>query len=111
MVPCATMASVKKVNIMNNGFKTGLGIACLLVAASVFASAAAHPNMYLNQGDIDGIRAKVQAPGDKAADFIVQGPADHGVAGLVNLFGIESPGLTASPAIAARVCEMLLARR
>ena len=58
-----------------------------------------------------GIRAKVQAPGDAMADFIVQGPADHGVTGLVNLFGIESPGLTASPAIAAHVRDLLLDRR
>lgn len=58
-----------------------------------------------------GIRAKVQAPGEAMADFMLQGPAEHGVSGLVNLFGIESPGLTASPAIAAQVCEMLLDRR
>ena len=47
-----------------------------------------------------GVRPKLSGPGDPAADFVVQGPADHGVAGLVNLFGIESPGLTASLAIA-----------
>ena len=40
-------------------------------------------------------------------DFIVQGPQVHGVAGLVNLFGIESPGLTASLAIAAEVARRL----
>ncbi|HWT36182.1 MAG TPA: FAD-dependent oxidoreductase, partial [Paraburkholderia sp.] len=40
------------------------------------------------------------------ADFLIQGPAAHGVRGLVNLFGIESPGLTASLAIAQRVCEV-----
>jgi L-2-hydroxyglutarate oxidase LhgO len=40
---------------------------------------------------------------------MVQGPADHGVRGLVNLYGIESPGLTASPAVAARVAELLAA--
>lgn len=55
-----------------------------------------------------GIRPKVQNPGESAADFIIQGPAEHGVAGLVNLFGIESPGLTSSLAIAdevaARIC-------
>ncbi len=43
-----------------------------------------------------GIRPKIVPPGAPAADFLVQGPADHGVPGLVNLFGIESPGLTAS---------------
>ena len=50
-----------------------------------------------------GIRAKTSGPGEPASDFIVQGPAQHGVAGLVNLFGIESPGLTASPALAEAV--------
>ena len=54
-----------------------------------------------------GIRPKISAPGEEAADFVVQGPADHGVPGLVNLFGIESPGLTASLAIAERVREVL----
>ena len=42
-----------------------------------------------------GMRPKLQAPGEDARDFLIQGPADHGVPGLVNLFGIESPGLTA----------------
>jgi L-2-hydroxyglutarate oxidase LhgO len=46
-----------------------------------------------------GVRPKISAPGEPAADFVVQGPALHGVPGLVNLFGIESPGLTASLAI------------
>ena len=43
-----------------------------------------------------GIRPKISGPGEAAADFVVQGPATHGVPGLLNLFGIESPGLTAS---------------
>jgi len=47
-----------------------------------------------------GIRPKLQAPGEPAADFVVQGPAEHGVAGLVHLYGIESPGLTGSLALA-----------
>jgi L-2-hydroxyglutarate oxidase LhgO len=47
-----------------------------------------------------GIRPKIQAPGEAALDFVIQGPDDHNVAGLVNLYGIESPGLTASLAIA-----------
>ena len=54
-----------------------------------------------------GIRPKIQAPGEPARDFMVQGPEGHGVAGLVNLFGIESPGLTASLAIADHVAELL----
>ncbi|MEM5338964.1 NAD(P)/FAD-dependent oxidoreductase [Paraburkholderia azotifigens] len=53
-----------------------------------------------------GIRPKLSGPGEPAADFLIQGPAAHGVRGLVNLFGIESPGLTASLAIAQRVCEV-----
>jgi L-2-hydroxyglutarate oxidase LhgO len=53
-----------------------------------------------------GIRPKLSGPGEPAADFMIQGAAAHGVRGLVNLFGIESPGLTASLAIAQRVCEL-----
>jgi L-2-hydroxyglutarate oxidase LhgO len=40
-------------------------------------------------------------------DFVIQGPKDHGVSGLVNLFGIESPGLTASLAIARHVARLI----
>ena len=54
-----------------------------------------------------GIRPKLQARGQPARDFLLQGPSDHGVAGLVNLFGIESPGLTASLAIGDAVLELL----
>jgi L-2-hydroxyglutarate oxidase LhgO len=54
-----------------------------------------------------GIRPKLSGPGEPAADFRIDGPERHGIAGLVNLFGIESPGLTASLAIAERVAEML----
>ncbi len=52
-----------------------------------------------------GIRPKISGPAETAADFVISGPADHGVRGLVNLFGIESPGLTASLAIAERVAD------
>ena len=54
-----------------------------------------------------GIRPKLSGPGAPAADFMIQGPAEHGAGPIVNLFGIESPGLTASLAIAARVAAML----
>jgi len=54
-----------------------------------------------------GMRPKIQAPDEPAKDFVIQGPAEHGVAGLVNLFGIESPGLTSSLAIGERVRRML----
>lgn len=47
-----------------------------------------------------GIRPKITGPGERAGDFVIQGPRTHGVPGLVNLFGIESPGLTAALAIA-----------
>jgi L-2-hydroxyglutarate oxidase LhgO len=56
-----------------------------------------------------GIRPKVTGPTEPAGDFIIQGPTAHGVAGLVNLFGIESPGLTACLAIAERVLVELTA--
>lgn len=55
-----------------------------------------------------GIRPKLSKRGEPAADFAIQGPADHGIAGLVNLFGIESPGLTASLAIADEVRARLV---
>jgi L-2-hydroxyglutarate oxidase LhgO len=54
-----------------------------------------------------GVRPKLQGPGGPPSDFMLQGPEAHGVAGLVNLFGIESPGLTASLAIAAEVMRRL----
>ena len=56
-----------------------------------------------------GIRPKIVGPTEKAADFVVQGPRVHGVPGLVNLFGIESPGLTAALAIADYVADLLSA--
>ena len=54
-----------------------------------------------------GIRPKTAGPGEPTPDFAVQGPSAHGIPGLVNLFGIESPGLTSSPALAAMVLEEL----
>jgi L-2-hydroxyglutarate oxidase LhgO len=55
-----------------------------------------------------GMRPKINAPHEAAADFMIQGTAEHGVPGLVNLLGIESPGLTSSLAIAEEVCARLL---
>lgn len=54
-----------------------------------------------------GIRPKLAGKGMGDSDFRIDGPRDHGVPGLINLFGIESPGLTASLAIAEHVAEML----
>ena len=54
-----------------------------------------------------GVRPKISAPNEPAADFRIDGPERHGVPGLINLFGIESPGLTASLAIAERVLRLL----
>ncbi|TSE12332.1 NAD(P)/FAD-dependent oxidoreductase [Mesorhizobium intechi] len=57
-----------------------------------------------------GVRPKLSGPGQPAADFMIQGPGDHGAGRIVNLFGIESPGLTASLAIADHVVELLYPR-
>ena len=54
-----------------------------------------------------GVRPKAGGPTDPNADFRIDGPQIHGLPGLVNLFGIESPGLTASLAIADKVEGML----
>ncbi len=54
-----------------------------------------------------GIRPKISGPNEPAADFRIDGPAVHGVAGLVNLFGIESPGLTSSLALGDCVAQLL----
>ncbi|MDD5334809.1 MAG: NAD(P)/FAD-dependent oxidoreductase [Rhodoferax sp.] len=54
-----------------------------------------------------GIRPKIHAPDEAACDFMIQGPTEHGVPGLVNLFGIESPGLTSALAIGEMVAELL----
>jgi L-2-hydroxyglutarate oxidase LhgO len=54
-----------------------------------------------------GIRPKIARPGGSSTDFLIQTERDHGVRGLVNLFGIESPGLTASLAIAEEIAKRL----
>lgn len=54
-----------------------------------------------------GVRPKIHGPGEPAADFMLLGPATHGVPGLVQLFGIESPGLTSCLALADAVRDTL----
>jgi L-2-hydroxyglutarate oxidase LhgO len=57
--------------------------------------------------DYSGIRPKLTGPNEAAADFIIDGPAQHGVPRIVNLFGIESPGLTSALSIADEVVASL----
>ena len=59
------------------------------------------------QPDYAGIRPKLTGPGEAAADFMIEGPAQHGLQGLMHLFGIESPGLTASLSLADEVMKQL----
>ncbi|KAL6760882.1 hypothetical protein V8C86DRAFT_1008661 [Haematococcus lacustris] len=54
-----------------------------------------------------GVRPKVSGPGQPPADFMIQSQREHGVPGVVCLYGIESPGLTASLAVANMVCSLL----
>ena len=60
--------------------------------------------------DYCGIRPKLTGKGEPAADFLIDGPADHGLPRLVQLFGIESPGLTSSLSIAEEVVGQLYSR-
>jgi L-2-hydroxyglutarate oxidase LhgO len=59
------------------------------------------------QPSYSGVRPKIYGPGETAPDFRIDGPRLHGVPGLVNLFGIESPGLTSALAIAEHVAALL----
>ena len=53
-----------------------------------------------------GIRPSITGPGEPSLDFQIRGPSEHGVPGLINLFGIESPGLTASLGLGEYVAAM-----
>jgi L-2-hydroxyglutarate oxidase LhgO len=53
-----------------------------------------------------GIRPKISGPGEPSRDFCISGPKQHGVAGVVNLFGMESPGLTASLALGEYIADL-----
>ncbi len=68
-----------------------------------------YPNLEDNslQPGYSGIRPKIAAEGSATGDFLIQGPLEHGVAGLVSMYGIESPGLTASLALADLVAQKL----
>jgi L-2-hydroxyglutarate oxidase LhgO len=57
--------------------------------------------------DYSGVRPKIVARGELSADFLIDGPNRHGVPGLVNLIGIESPGLTSSLAIGEMIADMV----
>ncbi|MBA4349294.1 MAG: NAD(P)/FAD-dependent oxidoreductase [Thermodesulfovibrio sp.] len=57
--------------------------------------------------DMAGIRPKLQGPDEQTKDFIIKEESDNGLSGLINLIGIESPGLTASPAIAGMVADIV----
>ncbi len=57
--------------------------------------------------DYSGVRPKLSGPGEAAADFMIEGPAQHGLPGLAQLYGIESPGLTSSLAIASEVVRQV----
>ena len=59
------------------------------------------------QADYAGIRPKLTGPGEPAADFMIEAPAQHGLPGLTHLFGIESPGLTSSLSLADEVVAKL----
>ncbi len=59
------------------------------------------------QAGYAGIRPKISGPGEPAVDFVLQGAREHGVTGLINLFGIESPGLTSCLALAEQVAALV----
>ena len=56
---------------------------------------------------VAGVRPKIQQKGEKMKDWLIQGPKEHHHPGLVNMFGLESPGVTASLAVAEHVESLL----
>ena len=66
------------------------------------------PDLELDQlaPDYAGVRPKLVQPGEPSGDFLIQGPETHGTPGLINLLGIESPGLTSSLSIAEHVARL-----
>jgi L-2-hydroxyglutarate oxidase LhgO len=77
----------------------------------LFAESVRHIMPAVEDGDLtpdmSGMRAKLQGPGEPVRDFVIRHEADRGLPGLINLIGIESPGLTSSPAIARYVARIL----
>jgi L-2-hydroxyglutarate oxidase LhgO len=61
--------------------------------------------------DMSGIRPKLQGPGEPVRDFVIREEGDRGLPGFINLVGIDSPGLTSSPAIARHVEALMNGRR
>ena len=57
--------------------------------------------------EMAGIRPKLQGPGEDVRDFVIRDESDKGLPGFINLIGIESPGLTSSPAIARYVADVV----
>lgn len=78
---------------------------------AVFYNSAKKFMPFLEEGDIfsdtSGIRPKLQGRNENFRDFVIKEESDNGLAGFINLIGIESPGLTASPAIAKMVSSMV----
>ena len=71
------------------------------------ASIGQHSAIRALQPAYSGIMTKIASPNELDSDFMIQGPAVHGFPGLVNLFGIESPGLTSCLSIGEAVCKSL----
>lgn len=83
------------------------GITVLWRGACVLNPEFSHSVRVCFVSDNVSFRPKISGPGEPAADFDVRGPEEHGVFGLVHMFGIESPGLTSSLALAEVVVAKL----